>query len=119
MNCRRVLTAMFLLSSSVHVFFFCLMGNKRSYLLAALVNKDNNTFLSYHYLGSVVTRRMPFSNSLLSFLLERCFVAVMSKAVACIIDAMVVFVFAFFERDMVSCSECAPKFCMFKLLFMR
>jgi hypothetical protein len=110
---------MFLLSSSVHVFFFWLMDNKRSCLLAALVNKDdNNTFLSYHYLGSAVTRRTPFNNSLLSFL-ERCFVAVMSVAVACVIDAMVVFVFAFFERDMVSCSECAPKFCMFKLLFIR
>ena len=101
MNCCRVLTAMFLLSSSVHAFFFCLMDNKRSCLLAALVNKDNNTFLSYHYLGSVVTRRTPLNNSLLSFL-ERCFVAVVSVAVACgILDAMVVFVFAFFERDMV------------------
>ncbi len=88
-------------------------------MLAALVNKDNNTFLSYHYLGSVVTRCTPFNNSLLS-ILERCFVAVVSVAVACgILDAMVVFVFAFFEQDMVSCSECAPKFCMFKLLFMR
>jgi hypothetical protein len=67
-NCRRVLTAMFSLSSSVRVFFFCLMDNKRSCLLAALVNKDNNTFLSYHYQGSVVTRCTSFNNSLLSFL---------------------------------------------------
>ncbi len=87
----------FLLSSSVHVFFFCLMDNKRSCLLAALVNKDNNTFLSYHYLGSIVMRCTPFNNSLFSFL-ERCFVAVMFVAVACVIDAMVVFLFAFLNE---------------------
>ena len=57
---ESVLTRKFLLSSSDHVPFFCLMDNKLSYLVAAQTNKDK-TFLHTIFSAHVHSAAEPWN----------------------------------------------------------